>query len=144
MEKFDKYLINHIFSFVFSSQQCITNILRKAEYANCLLISKQMYHELKKECSTFNIYKSRRLALPLLCECGVHIKDNNKNYIIDLLNWLKRENSIPLQSKEFTSKHHAELIIPYLIDLDIQHFRSKEEPTIMFLMSKYERLNTFL
>ena len=144
MDQFDKYLISHIFSFVFSSQQCVVNILRKKDYTNCLLVSKQMYQDLKKGCSILDIYKPRRLTLPLLCECCTHLKDNNIVYIIDLLNWLKLQHNIPLQRKEFLFKNHAELIIPYLIDLNIQPFKCKEEPNAMFFMSKNERMNTFL
>ena len=148
IHEIDFFLTNYIFSFLFNNDKCMNSITPKQPFCSCLLISKSVYNKFKKPCDMFFVYKPYSSRLSKISECLNHCnKDNNKIYIINLLNNLKNK----IKKKKlyingeliFKTRADCEFVSPYLKDLKLQTYDRFTNNGI-YIIHKGERFNTFI
>lgn len=144
INKLDFYITNHIFSFLFNNQKCMNIIVPKRQFCSCLLISKSIWEKFKKSCDMFFVYTPCSSRLPKISECLNHCaKDNNKIYIINILNRIKNKKPYTQGELKFKNNEDCNFVSPYLKDLKLKTYVNFDTNEI-YVIHKKERFNTFI
>ena len=144
INEIDFFLVDHIFSFLFNNKKCMNSIVPKKEFCSCLLISKSICNKFKKSCDMFFVYTPYSCRLNKISECLNHCnKDNNKIYIINLLNRIKKKKSFIQGQLIFKNREDCEFVSPYLKDLKLKTYDCFLNNGI-YVIHKGERFNTFI
>ena len=140
----DKNVLNDIFSFFFENTDCFIQIKNKNLLFQYLYINKYIYFSLRKRCKFHFAYKPNNIVLSNIRECVTHCcKENNKIYIINFLNMIKRKRNNTVKEYIFSSSEDSNFIVPYLYDINLRVYKNSDSCSI-YTINKYERFSSFL